>query len=197
VIVDSTPYPWPFTGAIDPAATALVICGSGPEWSGRTPLDPDREDNLARLRSLARRLPIPTVLVRHARPNDRRATSLPLAPSPVLDPDTEDLEVHAAGIDGFFGSSLASVLRRRGRTHLLVAGRGFETAVHSTLRRANDDGFECLTIHDACSPIDAALTAASISSIEMSGGIFGAVASTDAVIAAFSPFLTTSSEAPS
>jgi nicotinamidase-related amidase len=56
--------------------------------------------------------------------------------------------------------------------------------VHSTLRSANDRGYECLTIADACLAADTETQRGAISSIEMSGGIFGAVGSTDAVIAA-------------
>jgi nicotinamidase-related amidase len=56
--------------------------------------------------------------------------------------------------------------------------------VHSTLRSANDTGYECLLVADACSAHDPALVASSISSVEMSGGIFGAIGTTDAVLAA-------------
>jgi nicotinamidase-related amidase len=44
------------------------------------------------------------------------------------------------------------------------------------MRSANDRGYECLLISDACSPLDPSLVGAASRMIEMSGGIFGAVA---------------------
>ncbi len=52
------------------------------------------------------------------------------------------------------------------------------------MRDANDRGYECLLVLDACVPIDPDLVTASVSSIEMSGGIFGAVGTSADVIAA-------------
>ena len=76
---------------------------------------------------------------------------------------------------------------RTGRIRrLLLAGVGLETCVHSTMRDANDRGYECLLVLDACVPIDPSLVPASVSSIEMSGGIFGAVGTSADVIAALS-----------
>jgi len=79
------------------------------------------------------------------------------------------------------------VLRAAGATHLLVAGHGLEGPVHSTLRSANDRGYECLLVIDACSPLDPGLAGAARSMVEMSGGIFGAVGTTADVLAALVP----------
>ena len=92
--------------------------------------------------------------------------------------------VQAAGIDGFYGSELDSVLQTHKRSHLLVVGRALETTVHSTLRRANDRGYECLTVADATASIENTCRAGALSSIEMSGGIFGAVGMTEPVLRA-------------
>ncbi len=51
--------------------------------------------------------------------------------------------------------------------------------------RANDRGFECLLVIDACLPYQEALVAPSVSMIEMSGGIFGAVGLSADVAEAF------------
>jgi nicotinamidase-related amidase len=95
-----------------------------------------------------------------------------------------DERVVSAGIDGFFGSRLDGLPRSLGRDQLLLAGAWLETGVHSTMRSANDRGYECLLVLDACTAYDPELVAASRSQIEMSGGIFGAVGSTDDVLAA-------------
>jgi len=96
----------------------------------------------------------------------------------VLDPEADiaaDDHLDAAGVDGFYGSPLDDRLRRLGRDQLLLCGAWLETGVHSTMRSANDRGYECLLVLDACDAYDATLVAASRSQIEMSGGIFGAV----------------------
>jgi len=98
-----------------------------------------------------------------------------------------DHHVESMGVDGFYGSRLDGLLRSLGRDQLLLAGGWLETGVHSTMRSANDRGYECLLVLDACTAYDSDLVAASRSQIEMSGGIFGAVGSTDDVLAALAP----------
>jgi nicotinamidase-related amidase len=120
------------------------------------------------------------VRVAHARP--ARAPRGVADPTPLGAPPGD--QVHAAGIDGFYGSDLDARLRAAGRTQLLVCGHGLEGPVHSTLRSANDRGLECLLVVDACSPLQPDLVAGATSSVCMSGGIFGAVGRTDAVLAA-------------
>lgn len=83
--------------------------------------------------------------------------------------------VTSGGLDGFFAGPLDHVLRSHRRDLLVLAGAGFETTVHSTLRSANDRGFECVTVLDAAAAHDPDLASASASTIRMSGGIFGAV----------------------
>lgn len=181
-VSNTTPYAWPYDGVFRPDRCALVTCGSGPVWSERCPFDAVAEANIARLRLAAADVGVLVVLVRHSE-MPRAGIGRPSGTAP-LDAEPGEIEVRAAGVDGFYGSPLDAELRSRGRDQLLLVGRGFETAVHSTLRRANDRGYECLTLADACAPLDPDLRAASISTIEMSGGIFGAVGVTDNVLTA-------------
>ena len=97
-----------------------------------------------------------------------------------------DDAVSSEGVDGFFGGPLESTLRQAGIARLILVGAWLETSVHSTMRTANDMGFECLLVVDACAPGDETLVANSVSMIEMSGGIFGAVGSSADVLAAIS-----------
>jgi nicotinamidase-related amidase len=96
-----------------------------------------------------------------------------------------DLVLEAAGVDGFFGSCLDATLRGIGADQLLLTGAGLETCVHSTMRSANDRGYECLLVLDACVPYRPDLVPAARSHVEMSGGIFGAVGHTTDVLAAY------------
>jgi hypothetical protein len=108
-------------------------------------------------------------------------------------PDLALASAHrAAGIDAFYGSDLDAALRARGATHLLVAGHGLEGPVHSTLRTANDRGYECLLVLDAASALVPDLGGPARSMVEMSGGIFGAVGATADVLAALGPLTTRS-----
>lgn len=184
IVFDATPYAWPYDGVLVRERTALVVCGAIGEWAIRTPERLDVEENIDRLRSAAAARGMLVVLV--AQPDGEVAPGWAPNGSPPHSPLVGEQVVHAAGVDAFYGSHLDMVLHRSGRTHLLFAGRGFETTVHSTLRRANDRGYECLTVADACAVLDPRLRAASISSIEMSGGIFGAVAPTASVLHALS-----------
>jgi nicotinamidase-related amidase len=102
--------------------------------------------------------------------------------------------VRSGGVDGFFASSLDTVLRTLGRDQLLLCGKWLETNVHSTMRSANDRGYECLLVLDACVAYDPDLTSAARSQIEMSGGIFGAVGETAAVLDALLPLPQASTE---
>ena len=116
-------------------------------------------------------------------------TTPPTGPPAAIErggPTWTDHLVDAHGIDGFFGSPLDSLLRSLGRDQLLLCGSWLETSVHSTMRSANDRGYECLLVIDACVPHDPALVAASRSQIEMSGGIFGAVGDSADVLTAIS-----------
>lgn len=180
LVPDTTPYAWPYDGRFVPSRSALVVCGSGPTWSTRCPFDGPAEANIKRLRGAALATGVAVLLLRHADPArvERFAGSSPAS----LERQLHELEVEVMGIDGFYGSPLDAVLRALTRDQLLLVGRGFEATVHSTLRRGNDRGYECLTIADACVALDPAMQAASVSTIEMSGGIFGAVGTTDAVI---------------
>jgi len=181
-IASTTPYPWPYDGRIDPDRTALVITGGGALWAALTPADAGAAASLERLRS-----ELPASVVRIVVMHDLAATRAAPAesPAPVLTGRPDELTVTAAGIDGFYGSALDTVLQRHDRTHLLVAGYGLESTVHSTVRRANDRGYECLTVVDASLAHDPSLRVASRSSIEMSGGIFGAVGETGPIVDAF------------
>lgn len=186
IVAGTTPYPWPFDQVVDPARTALVVCGADQQWADRTPADPDRLASLDRLRAGLAAAGVLEVVLHHDNPSGRRFVApVDAVGAAVVPSSSASLTVRSAGIDGFYGSDLDPLLRRHGRSHLLLAGLGLETTVHSTMRRANDRGYECLLVADATLAIDDRLRAASVSSIEMSGGIFGAVGGTNAVLTAF------------
>jgi nicotinamidase-related amidase len=111
-----------------------------------------------------------------------RARPAPLPP-PAGDPagrllgsvGFDGLVVDAVGSNGFHGSRLDAELRRRDVARLVLTGYGAEATVDSTLRAANDRGYECLVLTDAVAPFDDDVGAHALASVTMSGGIFGAI----------------------
>jgi nicotinamidase-related amidase len=178
-VAGSTPYSWPWNGDLNPAGTAAVVVYPLGSW----PTAWQEEESAATSAAVVEVVEA----VRAAGGTVIRVATAPpqYSPDAGLDGEftvDEHFGVTAVGIDGFFGSSLDAVLRHKGIERLLLVGAGLETCIHSTMRSANDRGFECLLVVDACFAYDDAVTASSVSMIEMSGGIFGAVGTTAAVL---------------
>lgn len=165
------PYPWPYDGRLDGAHLALVLAGWDEEWIERAVGAPVVRAHCGEIAAATLACGGLVIGVAH-----RGAVGL------------ADLRgicvVTAGGIDAFHGGPLDDVLRQEGRTHLLVAGMGLEGPVHSTLRSANDRGYECLLVTDATAPLTTTLADAAAKTVTMSGGIFGAVGTTTEALSA-------------
>ncbi|MCC5950990.1 MAG: cysteine hydrolase family protein [Acidimicrobiia bacterium] len=178
-VAGTEPYPWPWPGEIDRSAVAVVLAGWDTHWAARSVGDCDGAvERLDALVVAALAADVPVIGLAH--PPPPRAMSA--WPDPVPLGGVGIASVAAGGIGGFSAGPLDGVLRAEGRTHLLVAGHGLEGPVHSTLRSANDRGYECLLVADACTPLTIDAAASAAHSVTMSGGIFGAVGSTADVI---------------
>ncbi|MDO9484937.1 MAG: cysteine hydrolase family protein [Actinomycetota bacterium] len=191
-VAGSTPYPWPYDAKIQPATLALIVIVPGGAAPGITPAAGDAA--MASITTLAHAVIDFGATVLHvttaspvlraglgATDTDGSAGGEWSPPAELPFPATT---LNAVGIDGFFGSQLDSVLRSSRITHLLLAGLPLETAVHSTMRAANDMGYECLLVEDSTAALDPDLKRNTLSMVEMSGGIFGAIGTTAAVLAA-------------
>lgn len=181
---DTTPYAWPWNGILDAHRTAVLVI----EAPDAADIDDERSRHAAVVVATLRRAGAFAIRVvtRHPDRRSGRAGPVPAGYGAggfgVI--PTDDA-VEAQGIDGFFGGPLESRLRAAGIERLVLVGVWLETGVHSTMRTANDMGFECLVVVDACRPGDEEIVANSVSMIEMSGGIFGAVGVTARVVEAF------------
>jgi len=76
------------------------------------------------------------------------------------------------------------VLRTHGISHLILTGITTDVCVHTTMREANDRGYECLILSDCTGATDPGNHAAALHMVTMQGGVFGCVATSDDVIAA-------------
>jgi nicotinamidase-related amidase len=200
------PYPWPYDGCLEGSSLALVVAGVQQHWFEQS-VDPERVAAvLGRVAHAVHDVGGVIVLVQHCEPPvplgwPVRATPhrLPLAgtaaaaiPAPLAAlaagaGPPQPLLIQVSGLNGFHGSRLELELRRAGRDHLILGGFGAELTVDTTLRGANDRGFECLVLKDGCAPIDSQLGASALASVTMSGGIFGALGTAVELLDALSP----------
>ncbi len=101
-----------------------------------------------------------------------------------LAPAPGEIVVDKPGKGAFYATDLEPVLRNRGIVSLVVTGVTTEVCVHTTVREANDRGFECLVLEDCCGSYFPEFHEVGIRMIAAQGGIFGWVAASGALLAA-------------
>ena len=103
---------------------------------------------------------------------------------PEVEPVAGEVVVDKPGKGAFYATNLDLVLRTHGISHLILTGITTDVCVHTTMREANDRGYECLILSDCTGATDPGNHAAALHMVTMQGGVFGCVATSDDVIAA-------------
>jgi nicotinamidase-related amidase len=103
---------------------------------------------------------------------------------PALAPLDGETVIVKPGKGAFYATALGEILRLQGITHLLFAGVTTEVCVQTTMREANDRGYDCLLVEDATESYFPEFKRAAIEMMIAQGGIVGWVASCSQLAAA-------------
>ncbi len=103
---------------------------------------------------------------------------------PELAPIEDESIIDKPGKGSFYATDLDMLLRQKGVRNLVLTGITTDVCVHTTMRDANDRGYECLLLSDCTGATDLGNHMAALKMIKMQGGVFGAVAESSALIKA-------------
>jgi nicotinamidase-related amidase len=146
--------------------------GHRPDLTDAPPMKVERGDPAMRIGAPG---PMGRILVRGEPGHDIIPELYPMPGEPVVD---------KPGKGAFHATDLDAMLKNRGIAQLIVCGVTTEVCVNTTVREANDRGYECVVVEDCVGSYFPEFQEFGLRMIKAQGGIFGWVASSEAVIAA-------------
>jgi nicotinamidase-related amidase len=109
-----------------------------------------------------------------------------------LAPLDGEIVIDKPGKGAFYATELGAILTDGGITHLIVTGVTTEVCVHTTVREANDRGYDVLVLSDCVGSYFPEFQRVGLDMVAAQGGIFGWVADSAALLAALrQPVLST------
>lgn len=106
---------------------------------------------------------------------------------PELYPAAGEAVIDKPGKGAFFATDLHAILQNRGITQLVVTGVTTEVCVNTTVREANDRGYDCLVVTDCCGSYFPEFHEMGLKMIAAQGGIFGWITPSEVIISAITP----------
>jgi nicotinamidase-related amidase len=104
---------------------------------------------------------------------------------PELAPQPDEVVVDKPGKGSFYATDLETILRARAITHLVITGVTTEVCVQSTVREANDRGFESLILSDCTGSYFPEFHESALAMFQAQGAIVGWVSTSADLLAAF------------
>ncbi|KAF2033589.1 amidase signature enzyme [Setomelanomma holmii] len=115
-----------------------------------------------------------------------------------LQPLSGEVVIDKPGKGSFWNTTILHALKARAITHLIVSGVTTECCFATTIREANDRGFECCGIEEATSGYnDACFKKSTLDMIHWSQGLFGFIGTLQPLLAVLAPLCTRSIEGES
>jgi biuret amidohydrolase len=100
---------------------------------------------------------------------------------PELTPSPGEIVLEKPGKGAFCRTNLDTILQQKEITHLMITGVTTEVCVQTTMREANDRGYECLLVKDATESYFPEFKQATLSMVRAQGGIIGWTAMAEAI----------------